>query len=69
MGQGMVYGGLPFPGSGWPVPDFGWYLISIKTDVWDIVFEFICLPMMFMSVDFPFERRIATHPFISQLHI
>ena len=55
-GKEMGYAGLPFPGTGYPVPDIGnihyWYEII---NAWDTVVAIIPLPTVFLSTDFVFE--------------
>ena len=41
MGEGMACGGLPFPGTGCPIPDVDYLcLLCIDFYVWDAVFTF-----------------------------
>ena len=50
----MPCGGLPFPGTGCPIPD-NLGLLCIDFYVWDAVFIFNHLPWMFLSTDFAFR--------------
>ena len=56
MGEGVTYGGLPFPSTVCPVPHSGnKYLTIIHNEminVWGIVSTLIHLPGMFFSTDF-----------------
>ena len=55
MGEGMACGGLPFPGTGCPIPDVDYLcLLCIDFYVWDAVSTFNHLPRMFLSTDFAF---------------
>ena len=55
MGEGMACGGLPFPGTGCPIPDVDYLcLLCIDFCVWDAVSTFNHLPRMFLSTDFAF---------------
>ena len=55
MGEGMACGGLPFPGTGCPIPDVDYLcLLCIDFYVWDAVSIFNHLPRMFLSTDFAF---------------
>ena len=55
MGGGMACGGLPFPGTGCPIPDVDYLcLLGIDFYVWDAVSTFNHLPRMFLSTDFAF---------------
>ena len=55
MGEGMACGGLPFPGTGCPIPDVDYLCLScIDFYVWDAVSTFNHLPRMFFSPDFAF---------------
>ena len=55
MGEGMACGGLPFPGTGCPIPDADYLcLLCIDFYVWDAVSTFNHLPRMFLSTDFAF---------------
>ena len=55
MGEGMAFGGLPFPGTGCPIPDVDYLcLLCIDLYVWDAVSTFNHLPRMFLSTDFAF---------------
>ena len=48
-------GGLPFPGTGYPLPDVKNHcLLCIDFYVWDAVSSFNHLPKMFLSTDFTF---------------
>ena len=48
-------GGLPFPGTGCPIPDVDYLcLLCIDFYVWDAVSTFNHLPRMFLSTDFAF---------------
>ena len=56
MGEGMACGGLPFPGTGCPIPDVDYLcLLCIDFYVWDAVSNFNHLPRMFLSTDFAFR--------------
>ena len=56
MGEGMARGGLPFSGTGCPIPDVdNLCLLCIDFYVWDAVSIFNHLPMMFLSTDFAFR--------------
>ena len=44
MGEGMAYGGLPFPDTGCPVPDVYIYYASDMINVLNTVSTFIHLP-------------------------
>ena len=56
MGEGMACGGLPFPGTGYPIPDVDYLcLLCIDFYVWDAVSIFNHLPRMFWSTDFAFQ--------------
>ena len=56
MGEGMASDGLPFPGTGCPIPDVGnLCLLCIDFYVWDAVSIFNHLPRMFLSTDFAFR--------------
>ena len=49
MGEGMACGGLPFPGTGCPIPDVDYLcLLCIDFYVWDAVSTFNHLPRMFV---------------------
>ena len=50
MGEGMACGGLPFPGTGCPIPDVD-YLCWLCIDfyVWDAVSTFNHLRRMFFA--------------------
>ena len=51
----MACGGLPFPGTGCPIPDVDYLcLLCIDFYVWDAVSTFNHLPRMFLSTDFAF---------------
>ena len=53
--EGMACGGLPFPGTGCPIPDVDYLcLLCIDFYVWDAVSIFNHLPRMFLSTDFAF---------------
>ena len=52
----MAYGGLPFPGTACPVPDFYVYYVSDTIIVLNAVSTFIHLPRMFLSTDIPFKQ-------------
>ena len=53
----MVCGGLPFPGTGCPIPDVdNLCLLCIDFYVWDAVFIFNHLPRIFLSTDFCFSK-------------
>ena len=55
MGEGMACGGLPFPGTGCPIPDVDYLcLLCIDFYVWDAVSIFNHLPRMFLSTEFSF---------------
>ena len=55
MGEGIACGGLPFPGTGCPIPDVDCLcLLCIDFYVRDAVSIFNHLPMMFSSADFAF---------------
>ena len=55
MGEGMACGGLPFPGTGCPIPDVDFLcLLCIDFYVWDAVSTFNHLPRMFLPTDFAF---------------
>ena len=52
----MACGGLPFPGTGCPIPDVDYLcLLCIDFNVWDAVSIFNHLPRMFLSTDFAFR--------------
>ena len=56
MGEGVACGGLPFPGTGCPIPDVDYLcLLCIDFYVWDAVSIFNHLPRMFLSTDFAFR--------------
>ena len=56
MGEGIACGGLPFPGTGCPIPDVDNLCLScIDFYVWDAVYIFNHLPRMFLSTDFAFR--------------
>ena len=55
MGEGMACGGLPFPGTGCPIPDVDNLCLCIDFYVWDAVSIFNHLPRMFLSTDFAFR--------------
>ena len=56
MGEGMACGGLPFPGTGCPIPDVdNLCLLCIEFYVWDAVPIFNHLPRMFFCTDFAFQ--------------
>ena len=56
MGEGVACGGLPFPGTGCPIPDVDNLCLScIDFYVWDAVYIFNHLPRMFLSTDFAFR--------------
>ena len=56
MGEGMACGGLPFPGTGCPIPDVDYLcLLCIDFNVWDAVSIFNHLPRIFLSTDFAFR--------------
>ena len=56
MGEGMVCGGLPFPGTGCPIPDAdNLCLLCIDFYVWDAVSIFNHIPRMFLSTKFAFR--------------
>ena len=56
MGEGMACGGLPFPGTGYLIPDVdNLCLLCIDFYVWDAVSIFNQLPRMFLSTDFAFR--------------
>ena len=56
MGEGMACGGLPFPGTGCPIPDVdNLCLLCIDFYVWDAVSIFNHLPRLFLSKDFAFR--------------
>ena len=51
----IICGGLPFPGTGCPIPDVDYLcLLCIDFYVWDAVSTFNHLPRMFLSTDFAF---------------
>ena len=51
----MACGGLPFPGTGCPIPYVDYLcLLCIDFNVWDAVSTFNHLPRMFLSTDFAF---------------
>ena len=53
MGEGVACGGLPFPGTGCPIPDVDYLcLLFIDFYIWDAVSIFNHLPRMFLSTDF-----------------
>ena len=55
-GGGMACGGLPFPGTGCPIPDVDYLcLLCIDFYVWDSVSIFNHLPRMFLFTDFAFR--------------
>ena len=41
MAEGVVYGGLPFPDTSFPVPDVYIYYVPDMINVWDTVSTFI----------------------------
>ena len=52
----MACGGLPFPGTGCPIPDVNnLCLLCIDFYVWDAVSIFNHLPRMFLSTDCAFR--------------
>ena len=52
----MACGGLPFPGTGCPIPDIDYLcLLCIDFYVWDAVSIFNHLPRMFLSTGFAFR--------------
>ena len=56
MGEGMACGGLPFPGTGCPIPDVdNLCFLCIDFYVWDAVYIFNHPPRMFLSTDFAFQ--------------
>ena len=50
MGEGMVYGGLPFPDTGCPVPDVYIYYVPGIINVWDTVSTYIHLRWTFLHI-------------------
>ena len=69
MGEGMAWGGLPFSGTGCPIPDVdNLCLLCIDFYVWDAVSIFNHLPMMFLSTDFAFRITDWTCCHGPQLH-
>ena len=58
MEEGMACGGLPFLGTGCPIPDVdNLYLLCIDIYVWDAVSIFNHLPRMFLFTDFAFRIK------------
>ena len=56
MGEGVACCGLPFPGTGCPIPDVDdLCLLCIDFFVWDAVSIDNHLPRMFLSTDFAFR--------------
>ena len=56
MGEGMACGGLPFLGTGCPIPDVDYpCLLCIDFYVWDAVSIFNHPARMFLSTDFAFR--------------
>ena len=57
MGEGMAWGGLPFPDTGCPALDLGnkYYL---EWNIPDTISIFLNLPRMFLSTNILFEQRI-----------
>ena len=51
MGEGVAYGGPPFPDTGCPEPDVCIYYVSDMINVWNAVSTFINLPWMFLPMD------------------
>ena len=45
IGGGMTYGGLPFPGTVYPVPGVWYYLLSMKWFVYGILFLHLFTPL------------------------
>ena len=57
MGEGMAYGGLPFPGTACPVLDVYVYYVSDTIIVLNAVSALIHLPRMFLFTEIAFEQR------------
>ena len=69
MKEGMACGGLPFLGTGCPIPDVdNLCLLCIDFYVWDSVSIFNHLPRMFLSTDFAFQITDWACYFGSHLH-
>ena len=69
MGEGVAYGGLPFPGTRCPMPHVdNLCLLCIDFYVWDAVPIFNHLPRMFLSTDFAFRITDWTCCQIPHLH-
>ena len=51
----MAYGGLPFPGTGYPIPDDANIYLKWKSIVWASVFTIVHLPRMLQPTDFRFD--------------
>ena len=58
----MASGGLPFPGTGCPIPDVGYNYFDM-INMWDIVSALNHLPRMFLSTDYLFEKMDWTSYF------
>ena len=53
------YGGLPFPDTGYPVPDVYIHYVSGMINVWDTLSSFTPLPIVFLYKDILLEQRIG----------
>ena len=53
----MAYGGLPFPGTGYPILDDANIYLKWKSNVWASVFTIVHLPRMLQPTDFRFGKK------------
>ena len=59
MGKGVAYSGLPFPGTGCPVPAVANILDNEMFNVWAAVSTIVHLPKLFPPTDFLFQKGIG----------
>ena len=58
MGEGMAYGGMPFPDTGCPVADVYIYYVSDMINVWILFLHLSTSIECFHPRTFFFEQRI-----------
>ena len=58
MGEGMVYGGLPFPGAGCPALDVVHIFWTYNINPLSVLSILVHLSKMFLSTDFIFQNGL-----------